>query len=51
MRPLHDFIVNIPELYRDAVKVGDLELVLVTRFGDFEGGIAYGNIVAFPLKA
>lgn len=51
MKPLYDFIVNVPELYRDSVKVGDLDLVLDTRFDDFEGRIAYGKIVALPLKA
>lgn len=51
MKPLYDFIVHVPNLFRDGIMVGDMELVLDTRFDDFEGRIAYGEIVALPLKA
>jgi len=50
MRPLHDFIVEIPKLFKDTVEVDGVELFKDTRWDDFEGRISYGTIKAIPIK-
>ena len=49
MRPLRQFIVNIPNKFKDEVKLGDSTLKLVNKFNEFEHRYNYGNIVAAPV--
>lgn len=51
MRPLYDFIVEVPKLFNDTVEVNGTKLFKDTRWDDFEGRISYGTIKAIPLKA
>ena len=48
MRPLRQFIVNIPKKFKDEVKLGDSTLKLVNKFNEFEHRYNYGKIVACP---
>ena len=48
MRPLRQFIVNIPKKFKDEVKLGDSTLKLVNKFNEFEHRYNYGEIVACP---
>jgi len=50
MRPLHDFIVEIPKLFKDTVEVDGVELFKDTRCDYFEVRISYGTIKAIPIK-
>lgn len=49
MRPLRQFIVNIPNKFKDEVKLGDSTLKLVNKFNEFEHRYNYGKIVAAPV--
>ena len=51
MRPLYDFVVEVPKLFNDTVEVNGTQLFKDTRWDDFEGRISYGTIKAIPLKA
>lgn len=48
MRPLRQFIVNIPNKFKDEIKLGDSTLKLVNKFNEFEHRYNYGKIVACP---
>jgi len=49
MRPLHHFIVNIPQKFKDEIKLSEeTTLKLVTKFSEFEHRVNQGLIVAAP---
>ena len=49
MRPLRQFIVQLPQKFKDKIKVGGIELELVSKFNEFEHRFNYGHIVAAPV--
>jgi co-chaperonin GroES (HSP10) len=49
MKPLHHFVVRIPQKFKDKINVGGIELELVSKFNEFEHRINYGHIVAAPV--
>ena len=49
MKPLHHFVVKLPQKFKDKIEVGGIELELVSKFNEFEHRINYGNIVAAPV--
>ena len=49
MKPLRQFIVNIPNKFKDEVKLGDSTLKLVNKFNEFEHRYNYGRIVGAPV--
>ena len=48
MKPLHHFVVSLPQKFKDEVKFGDTTLKLVNKFNEFEHRYNYGTIVAAP---
>ena len=48
MKPLRQFIVNIPNKFKDEINLGDSTLKLVNKFNEFEHRYNYGKIVACP---
>lgn len=49
MRPLRHFVVNIPNKFKDEIKLGDSTLKLVNKFSEFEHRYNYANIVSAPV--
>jgi co-chaperonin GroES (HSP10) len=49
MRPLRQFIVKLPQKFKDKIEVGGIELELVSKFNEFEHRFNYGHIVAAPV--
>jgi len=49
MRPLHHFVVKLPQKFKDKINVGGVELELVSKFNEFEHRFNYGHIVAAPV--
>lgn len=49
MKPLHHFVVELPQKFKDTVTVGGVELELVTKFNEFEHRFNHGHIVAAPV--
>lgn len=51
MRPLHHFVVRLPQKYKDEIKLSnETTLKLVTKFNEFEHRFNYGEIVACPIN-
>lgn len=50
MKPLHHFVVKLPQKYKDEIKFGDSTLKLVSKFNEFEHRYNYGEIVACPVN-
>lgn len=49
MIPLRQFVVKLPEKFKDEVKIGDNTTIkIVTKFNEFEHRYNYGEIVAAP---
>jgi hypothetical protein len=49
MRPLRQFIVHIPQKFKDEIKLTeDTTLKLVTKFNEFENRVNLGSIVSCP---
>ena len=48
MKPLHHFIVRIPQKFKDEIKFGDSTLKLVSKFNEFEHRINQGEIIGSP---
>lgn len=48
MKPLHHFVVKLPQKYKDEIKFGDSTLKLVSKFNEFEHRYNYGEIVGCP---
>ena len=49
MKTLHHFLVEIPQKFKDEIKLSDeTTLKLVTKFNEFEHRINYGTIVSCP---
>lgn len=49
MKPLHHFVVKLPQKYKDEIKLSnETTLKLVTKFNEFEHRFNYGEIVAAP---
>lgn len=49
MKPLHQFIVHIPQKFKDEIKLSDeTTLKLVNKFNEFEHRNNYAEIVACP---
>ena len=48
MKPLHHFIVHIPQKFKDEIKFGDSTLKLVSKFNEFEHRINQGEIIGSP---
>ena len=49
MKPLRHFVVNIPNKFKDEIKLGDSTLKLVSKFSEFEHRYNYAKIVACPV--
>jgi co-chaperonin GroES (HSP10) len=50
MKPLHHFIVRLPNKFKEEIKLGDkTTLKLVTKFNEFEHRFNYGEIVGCPV--
>jgi len=50
MRPLFDFVIELPKAYEDTINVNGVELFKDTRFDDFHARVSYGTIKAIPAK-
>lgn len=50
MKPLNHFVVSVEKRFKDTVKLGEQEIFLDSKFNEFEHRIAYGEIVATPIK-
>ena len=50
MRPLYDFVIELPKAFEDTVEVGGIQMFKDTRWVDFQGRISYGTIKAIPAK-
>lgn len=49
MKPLHQYIVRIPQKFKDEIKLSDnTTLKLVTKFNEFEHRVNFGEIVSCP---
>lgn len=49
MKPLRQFIVHIPQKFKDEIKLSeDTTLKLVTKFNEFENRVNLGKIVSCP---
>ena len=49
MKPLHHFIVHIPQKFNDEVSFNGGTLQLVSKFNEFEHRVNYGEIVGCPV--
>ena len=49
MKPLHHFIVHIPQKFNDEVSFNGSTLKLVSKFNEFEHRVNYGEIVGCPV--
>ncbi len=49
MKPLRQFIVNIPNKFKDEIKLGGSTIKLVNKFSEFEHRFNYGHIVSAPV--
>ena len=49
MKPLHHFIVHIPQKFNDEVSFNGGTLKLVSKFNEFEHRVNYGEIVGCPV--
>jgi hypothetical protein len=50
MKPLHHFIVRLPQKFRDEIKLSEeTTLKLVTKFNEFQHRVNYGEIVGCPV--
>jgi hypothetical protein len=50
MKPLRQFIVHIPNKFKDEMKLGDTTIKLVNKFNEFEHRFNYAEIVGAPPK-
>tara|TARA_R110002124_G_scaffold282177_1_gene457125 strand:- start:104 stop:682 length:579 start_codon:yes stop_codon:yes gene_type:complete len=50
MRPLHNFIVHVPETVKETKKIGDVEIYIETKFNEFEHRVMEGEVVGIPEK-
>jgi len=50
MQALDKFIVRIPQKYKDKIKMGDVELDLVSKFQEFENRFMHSEVVALPKR-
>jgi co-chaperonin GroES (HSP10) len=50
MKPLFDFVIELPKAYEDTINVNGVELFKDTRFDDFSARVSYGTIKAIPAK-
>lgn len=49
MKPLHHFIVRLPEKFNDELKISEETTIkVVTKFNEFEHRVNYGEIVGCP---
>jgi hypothetical protein len=50
MKPLHHFIVRLPQKFKDEIKLSEeTTLKLVTKFNEFQHRLNYGEIVGCPV--
>ena len=50
MNLLYYFVVKLPKLTNDEIKLGDQEIYLETKFNEFEHRVNEGEVVHTPLK-
>ena len=50
MKPLYDFVIELPKAFEDTIEVGGIQMFKDTRFDDFNARISYGTIKAIPAK-
>ena len=50
MKPLRDFIVFIPQIFTDTVKLGDTEIYIDPKWNEFDNRIMSAEVKAVPLK-
>lgn len=50
MKPINDFIVRIPQKFKDEISFNGGKLKLINKFNEFEHRVNYGEIVGCPVN-